>query len=538
MQGSLPRLAFMSVVGGASTAAILASVNAGAQSAEAGHVDLWSGLLFVVAIVLFVRTQHYVLIATTAESEAIVHRVRVRILDTVRQSEMLALDRIGRAEIVAAVTEDAATLTQAANMLAFMVQGVVLIAFVALYVAYLSLVTFALCVIIIGTASALYHAKSRERLDSAREAAKWERRMLSGMTDILDGFKEVRLNGRRSDELIAAVNAVSRKAANIKIRTQSESLKQLVFSQSALYVLLGTIVFVVPVFTDGTAGGSITKNMTAVLFVIGACFGIMQMVAMLAAADAAARHMEHLEEALRASIVAPTDATLVPRSQFGAIELRDVVFRYPETSADAGFAIGPLTLTIRSGDLVFVTGGNGSGKSTLMKVIAGLCEPSAGTIVLDGTAVGNSTKEAYRSLIAAVFAEHHLFQRLFGIDASLTAEIDALLHLFELDGKVSVDDGEFSTLDLSGGQRKRLALAVSLLEKRPLLLLDEWTANQDPHYRRRFYKELLPELHARGLTMIIITHDDQYLDDVALPVRRLRMTEGHLLDSGLVEAFR
>ena len=73
MEGSLPRLAFMSGLVGTSNAAILAAVNAGAQAAGSGSVSLWSAGLFVVALLLFIKTQHYILIATTVEIEAITY---------------------------------------------------------------------------------------------------------------------------------------------------------------------------------------------------------------------------------------------------------------------------------------------------------------------------------------------------------------------------------------------------------------------------------------------------------------------------------
>jgi putative ATP-binding cassette transporter len=529
MLGSLPRLGFMSALGGVSTAAILASVNAGAQSAQAGEANLWLAALFLIALVLFIKTQHYIQIVTTAETEAIVHRLRVRILDDVRQPELIPLDEIGRTEIIAAVTEDTATLTQAANLLAIMVQGVVLIVIVALYVAYLSLVALILSVVIIGAASVLYHARSRERIAGAREAAKWERQLIAGMTDILDGFKEIRLNSARSEALMDAVREVSRHAANVKIYAQSEGLKQLVFSQSAMYVLLAAIVFVVPTFSHSMAPGSVTKNTMAVLFVVGACFGVIHLLAMLPAADAAARHIEQLEEKLRATIMAATTAAPVRPSGFETIEMRDVVFRYPDRPSDPGFQIGPLNFTLKVGELVFVSGGNGSGKSTFMKLLAGLYSPAAGEIALDGAPIDDARKEPYRSLMTAVFPDYHLFHRLFGIPAPARAEIDELLWKFELENKTRVVNGVFSTLDLSDGQRKRLALLVGLLEKRPILLLDEWAANQDPRYRRRFYEQVLPELSRSGVTVVVVTHDDRYLDDLRLPARRLRMDEGRFV---------
>ena len=150
MQGSLPRLLFMSALGGISTAAVLASINAGVQSVNGGHKpSLWAATLFLVALFLFMKTQAYVTITATAEIEGIIHRLRLRIMDQIRHSELLALDKIGLARIVASVTGDTQILTQASNMLCFTIQGAVLIFFVSFYVAYLSLAAFLMTFVIV-----------------------------------------------------------------------------------------------------------------------------------------------------------------------------------------------------------------------------------------------------------------------------------------------------------------------------------------------------------------------------------------------------
>ena len=535
MQGSLDRLAVMSGLGGISNAAILAAINAGAQAAGSGELSVSSALLFVVALLLFIKTQHYILIATTVEIEAIIHRLRVRLMDQVRRSELLPLDEIGRAEIVAAITKETTTLTQATNMLAFAGQGVVLVFFVAIYIAYLSLLAFALSVIIVSLAGAIFHVKSRQVAAEAREAAEWDNRLFDRLMDLLDGFKEVRLNRARSDHLFDDVVEVSRTAANIKIRSQSESYKQLVFSQSSMYLLLAAIVFVVPAFSD-TKGGSIMQVTTALMFVVGVCMGIVQTIPILLAANVAADNIERLDARLRAIAAAGELSGVALRKRFDQVEMRSIVFSYIDKSSEAVFRVGPIDFTLRSGDLVFITGGNGSGKSTFLKLLAGLYEPDSGEILLDGVRVDDSNRETYRSLIAAIFVDYHLFQRLYGITDAEPAEIDRLLTQFRLHDKTRLAGGTFSTLDLSGGQRKRLALIVSLLEKRPILLLDEWTADQDPDFRRKFYDELLPTLQQAGATVVVITHDDRYLDELHLTARRLRMDEGRFISQQSMES--
>src|SRR5258707_13214419 len=174
MQGSLRRLAIMSGLGGASNAAILAAINSGAQAAGNGDVSIGAAAIFIIALLLFIKTQHYILIATTVEIEAIIHKLRVRLMDQVRHSELVPLDTIGRAEIVAAITKETQTLTQATNMLAFAGQGVVLVFFVAIYVAYLSLLAFAVSIVILVVAGPIFHAKNQRLAAEARQAGAWE----------------------------------------------------------------------------------------------------------------------------------------------------------------------------------------------------------------------------------------------------------------------------------------------------------------------------------------------------------------------------
>jgi putative pyoverdin transport system ATP-binding/permease protein len=535
MYGSLDRLIVISALGGISTAAILTAINSGAQAADTGKVSLWSATLFIVALFLFIKTQQYILITATAEIEAIIHKLRLRLMDHVRHSELLPLEAIGRGEIVGAITKETATLTQMSNTLAFSAQGAVLIFFVALYVAYLSLLAFTMSVIILGIAAILFHARSRQLRMASHEASNLEHRLFDRLMDILNGFKEVRLNTARSEELFQHIVEVSRAAANIKIRAQSETFKRMIFLQSALYALLGAIAFAVPTFSGAMGEESITKTITALVFIVGTCFGLVQAIPIISAANTAADNIERLEARLLAAIPTTEVAAIEPPKRFEKIEMRNVVFRYVDKWSDAVFQVGPIDFTLQSGELVFITGGNGSGKSTFLKLLAGFYKPDSGEITFDGVRVNDSTRQAYRELIAAIFPDYHLFEKLYGVPDPDPAEVNRLLTEFRLQDKTHLTDRQFSTLDLSQGQRKRLALTVSLLEKRPILLLDEWAADQDPEFRSKFYYELLPELKRAGETVVAITHDDRYLDEMDLPARRLRMEDGRFVAQQTVE---
>jgi putative ATP-binding cassette transporter len=525
MHGSLPKLLFMSALGGISTATILAAINAGMQGPS-----LWAAILFLVSLFLFIKTQYYVTITTTAEIESIIHRIRLRLMDQVRRSELLKMESVGRARIVSAITSDTAVLTQASNLLCFTIQGAVLVFFVAIYVAFLSFAAIAMTIVIVVAAATIFHMKNRRLAAEKQQAAEWERRLFDRLIDFLDGFKEVRLNSARSADLFEDAVNVSRTAANIKIKSQAETFKLIVTSQVSMYVLLGAVVFVAPQLSETLAGASLTKTTTALMFVVGACFGLVQSIPVLLTANAAADRIEQLEAALLAASGPRQEREIKVPKRFDKIEMHNIVFRYVDKFSDTTFQIGPLDFTLQSGELVFITGGNGSGKSTFLRVLAGLYPPDSGEISLDGMRINDETRDAYRALMSAIFFDNHLFRRLYGIPEPQPGEVDRLLAQFRLADKTSLSHGEFRTLDLSGGQRRRLALIVSLLEKRPILLLDEWTAEQDPEFRRKFYDELLPEMMQAGLTVVVITHDDRYLDELDLPARRIRMDEGRIVE--------
>ena len=536
MHSSLPKLLLMSAIGGASTAAILAAINTGLQAAGgASATNLWGVTLFIVSLFLFVKTQLYVTVTTTAEIEAIIHKIRLRLMDHVRRSELLALEDVGRARIVAAITSDTAVLTQASNMLCYTLQGAVLIFCVAIYVAYLSLAAFLTTMAVVLTAGLIFHHKNRQLIEEKQRSAEWERRLYDRLSDFLDGFKEIRLNKARSADLFDDAINVSDTAAGIKIKTQTETFKVIVISQISMYVLLAAVVFVAPQFSGALSGPSLTKTTTALMFIVGACFGLVQSIPILLNANAAADRIEQLDNLLSEAASTPADdQDEAEPDRFTSIEMRNIVFRYVDIFSDMAFQIGPLDFTLKTGELVFITGGNGSGKSTFLRVLAGLYPPMSGEIVFDGRRVNDFTRDAYRSLMSGIFFDYHLFEKLYGIKNPDPRDIDELLAKFRLADKTGLVNGEFRTLDLSGGQRRRLALIVSLLEKRPILLLDEWTAEQDPEYRRKFYDELLPGMLRSGTTVVVITHDDRYLDELNLSARKIRMEEGRIVETRMI----
>src|SRR5207248_4369265 len=182
-------------------------------------------------------------------------------------------------------------------------------------------------------------------------SASWERRLFDRLTDFLDGFKEVRLNAARSDDLFHDALEVSKTAANIKIRTQAETFKMIVTSQISMYILLGAVVFVAPNLSDTLGGASIAKTTTALLFVVGACFGLVQSIPILLNANASADRIDRLVQALQTTLVIEERRAIVAPKRFERIEVRNIEFRYTDKFSDIVFKIGPIDFTLQVGDL-------------------------------------------------------------------------------------------------------------------------------------------------------------------------------------------
>jgi putative ATP-binding cassette transporter len=264
----------------------------------------------------------------------------------------------------------------------------------------------------------------------------------------------------------------------------------------------------------------------AVLFMITPLTMLLNQIPAMERAYLAAERIEQLGFKLNAvkseSLAAVSDVDTAWRQ----LDLVDVTHSYSQDGGNTEFQLGPINLTIYPGELIFLVGGNGSGKTTLVKLLMGLYEPESGEIRVDHKPVTMANRDDYRQQFSAVFFDFYLFERLFGIDAKhVDAESRKYLDLLQLSNKLQVKDGQLSTIELSQGQRKRVALLNAYLEDRPIYIFDEWAADQDPQFKEIFYYELVPELKTRGKTVIVISHDDRYY---ALADRLIKLESGKI----------
>jgi len=240
---------------------------------------------------------------------------------------------------------------------------------------------------------------------------------------------------------------------------------------------------------------------------------IMNTTPQIGRARVAIENIDKLDLDLRQAVEAgPANRSFKADRESGRIDFVEVTYRYSGQDGKE-FELGPINLSFEPGEIVVLAGGNGSGKTTLAKLLCGLYLPLSGTIRFQGRDVVADAIDDYRQYFSVVFSDFHLFETLMGLGGGeMNDRARTYLQDLGLNTKVSIVDGKFSTLNLSQGQRKRLALLVAYLEDRPIYLFDEWAADQDPRFKETFYRSLLPDLKERGKTIILISHDDRFYD--------------------------
>lgn len=512
------------VISGLANAGILAVINTSMQSGTEVPSDRYL-LIYIVVIALYILCFRYTFGRISHLFEGMLHRVRLRITSKIETAELSVLENVGKSRIYNVITHETLVISQSSGSLTFALQASLLVLFSACYIAILSKTAFALTVTLVGLGLFIYRYYGQQAVRLIAMATQKEIAFLDTVTHAIEGFKEVKLSQRRREDLFRELERISSVLGNVRTQTEDVYNKSSIFSQVTFYILIGAVVFILPRLMP-TYNSVLTELTTAILFVIGPLTALVGAIPAFSRANIAADNIHKLEMALEA--LTPKD---VPRGDpdryagFKTLTLTDIEYSFHDTAGQRTFTVGPASLVVRAGEILFIIGGNGSGKSTLLRLLTGLYAPSKGMIDVDGERIDGARLQSYRELFTAIFSDFHLFDKLYGLRDLDPLRVQALLKEMQLQDKTEFANDRFTKLDLSTGQRKRLALVVSLLEDKPVYVFDELAADQDPEFRRFLYETLIYNLRARGKTIIAVTHDDRYFH---LADRTVKILDGKI----------
>lgn len=458
-------------------------------------------------------------LALTALGHHFVFRLRSEFIKRILDTQVERVEQLGSASLLAGLTSDVRAITIAFVRLPELVQGIILTFGSAAYLAWLStkmLAVTALWIVITIWGGFLLVSRVYKYMAVLRET---EDKLYNDYQTVLEGRKELTLNRERAEHIFNHLYIPdAREYRHHIIRADTFHLSAVNWSNIMMLGAIGLVFWMANSLGWADTNVAATYSLT-LLFLRTPLLSAVGALPTLLSAQVAFNKLNKFD-------LAPFKAEF-PRPQafpnWQTLELRNVMFRYQ----DNAFSVGPVNLTIHRGELLFLIGGNGSGKSTLAMLLTGLYQPQSGEILLDGKALSAEKPEDYRKLFSAVFTDVWLFDHLLGPEGQQAnpALVEKWLGQLQISHKLELQDGKILNLKLSKGQKKRVALLLALAEERDIILLDEWAADQDPHFRREFYQVLLPLMKAMGKTIFAISHDDHYFIHAD---RLLEMRDGKL----------
>jgi|SRR5215213_4668957 len=496
------------ILSGLSNTALIAAINTALNRGIAfgtGLLWMFAGAALLLVLCRFASSSLLAYLSTRATFE----------LNTVLSRRILAaplrkLEELGAHRLLASITGDVAAISNILPILPAIIINAAIVFGCLFYLGWLSWPMLIGLVVFMGAGIFAYRIPMGRSMMFSRLMRKEGDSLYSHYRAMFEGTKELKLHRGRGDAFYYRLFMPT--AANMaRLSFKTSMLQSVSLSWGTLlsFLPIGLVIFIVPRFIT-VSTEVLTGYTLIILYMSGPLQAIISMLPTLTHASVAVDKIASLglpQEA--ASVTKPPQ----PNPAWGSLSLEGVTHTYYREKEESNFTLGPIDLTLRPGELIYLIGGNGSGKTTLAKLISGLYVPESGEIRLDGQPVADETREAYRQNFTVLFSDFFLFDSLLGMDSSNLDE-RAQRHLVELqlDHKVQVKDGKLSTTELSQGQRKRLALLNAFLEDRPIYIFDEWASDQDPVFKDVFYHQILPELKARGKAVIVITHDDRYYD--------------------------
>lgn len=501
----------LGIVGGLSVTALLATINSALHSDAGLTQGVVLGFAGLCLLALF--SSIFSDMGTNYVGQHIIATLRKELGEKVLSAPIDQIERYRSHRLIPVLTHDVDTISDFAFAFAPLAISFTVTLGCLGYLAMLSLPMFLIMLVAIVIGTVVQFIARSKGIAGFEEARAGEDELQRHYNAIAEGAKELRIHRPRRQRMFT--HGIQETAGQIR-DTQIRSINTFVIAKSfgsmLFFVVIGLALALQSLWPSGDKT-VMSGFVLVLLYMKGPLEHLISTLPIISRAQIAFRRIAELSR----QFSSPEPHLLLSEqgnvnTAVHSLELNNVSYSFPPVEGSQPFQLGPVNLRIKQGDITFIVGENGCGKTTLIKLLLGLYAPHTGEIALNGQAVDAQNRDDYRQLFTTIFADYYLFDDVIQGDRQIPEDATRYLKRLEIDHKVSVRDGAFTTTDLSTGQRKRLALVSAWLEERPVLVFDEWAADQDPTFRRIFYTELLPDLKRLGKTIIVISHDDRYFD--------------------------
>ncbi|MCB2311587.1 cyclic peptide export ABC transporter [Clostridium tagluense] len=500
-------LSILSVVSGFGNALIIFTINMAIYSSNDMKVKLL--VYFVLGIILYVYGQKIIRGKLIEVTNGIVYSKRMEIVKCLLRAPYNEFEEIEKGRIESTLNNDTETISRFANILISGVTSAITLICCFMYLGFLNKYALLLSVTVILPIASIYYLVGKYANKIGEESRDIQNIFFKFINDLIGGFKELSLNGKRKNEFEVDMEKSCDKYRVKRGQSALAFATMFVIGELLFTLAIGAVALIFPLILKNLEATSVASYVFILLYMTGPVHGILDTIPNAIEVKISYKRINDLLNQISLSNHKYSDDKHLEVEDNISLKLNEIEYAYDKND-EKSFKVGPIDYEFKSGEIVFITGGNGSGKSTLAKLITGLYAPSKGYVTLNNNKISEKMlSENY----STVFSDFYLFDKLYGIDyKSKEEDIEIYLEILQLNNKVQIEDGKFSTTKLSTGQKKRLALLITYLEDRPIYLFDEWAADQDPEFRMFFYNTLLPELKERGKCVIAITHDEHYFD--------------------------
>jgi putative ATP-binding cassette transporter len=513
-----------SIISGLSSAGQVDLLNQALGASQQRLAELGLKFLGLSVLVLVTRALSSTLFMRLGQSAKAT--LRMSTIRRIGDASYQNLEKQGSSRALSVLTNDLDTIVVFfVSMPNLAMQGAVIAGCLG-YLGYLSWQILLLAIVTVFIGSLGFHLANRRAAFHLRSSRRREDTLVKDFRALFDGAKELKLHRQRKQAFIDDTLATNVEAVRVQ-RTRGYVLYAAAASWGSFifFAFIGCVLFLLTRIYP-VSGHVMSGYAVIFLYMMMPIEGLLSALPSISSAKVAIERINKINQDLPPENTLPADQP----TSFDSIVLEQVTHRYYREKEDEVFTLGPVDLSFKPGELVYLIGGNGSGKTTLAKMLVGLYAPEGGRILLNGKPVDEAERDIYRQHFSVVFNDFFLFDTLLGMKLEgLDSQAKTLLEHLHLDHKVKIENGVFSTTELSQGQRKRLALLVTYLEDRPFYVFDEWAADQDPVFKEVFYRRLLPELRAKGKTVLVITHDDRYFP---LADRYIKLDYGQVVEEG------
>ncbi|MGQ8872614.1 cyclic peptide export ABC transporter [Paenibacillus sp. TSA_86.1] len=474
-------------------------------------------MFFIFFVIFFVFTQKVLQEKLIKNASLLINEKRKLIVDGITDSSYEKVEKIGSSKIYTVLNSDTEAISKSPELVVTGFSSLLTIIFCMGYLGYQNFYGFvgSLSIIVLNLSFSIFVNKKASKYWTKNREMK--DRYFSYTTHMLHGFRELILNKHKKSEYVAEMKNCANETTNYNVKASIKILNYNLYNITMYNIIFAVVVFIFPILLTGINVANLRETLFIVFYMLGPFQILINSISQLESLKVNMKQINDLIFLLQKSEDSKSDINMQENKSRRSpdkieLDLENIEYSYfvsDKNNNKTEFKLGPINMSIRSGEILMIIGGNGSGKSTLSKIMTGLYNPQGGVVKLNGE---RASMEELNECFSAIFSDFHLFNKLYGIDTNTNKQsINDLLKLMKMESKVYIDsEGNINSNELSTGQKKRLAYIISCLENKPLILLDEWAAEQDPEFKAFFYEELLSILKSQGKGIIVVTHDDQY----------------------------